>query len=184
MLTAAFVALVIVQGLAMAFDEAWFHRRRGLPRWERIGHPIDTLTVVACFAWLVAASPSATALGVFVALALASCLVITKDEWIHARCCRPGEHWLHALLFVLHPLVLGAGAAVWWRDGQAAVLGVQLVVVAVFGTYQLVYWNLVAAPTTPAGPARTRRPADPRRRRSGSRPVRRRGRTRRVRRRR
>ena len=25
---------------------AWFHRRRGLPRWERIGHPLDTLTIV------------------------------------------------------------------------------------------------------------------------------------------
>ena len=38
-----------LQGLAMLVDELLFHRRRGLPRWERIGHPIDTLSVLACY---------------------------------------------------------------------------------------------------------------------------------------
>ena len=35
-----------VQGLAILVDEFWFHHRRGLPRWERLGHPIDTLPLI------------------------------------------------------------------------------------------------------------------------------------------
>jgi len=28
----------------MGVDEFYFHRRRGLPRWERLAHPLDTMT--------------------------------------------------------------------------------------------------------------------------------------------
>src|SRR5262245_66006812 len=41
-----------LQMIFIAVDEIHFHRRRGLPRWERLGHPLDTLTVLACFVWL------------------------------------------------------------------------------------------------------------------------------------
>ncbi len=34
-----------LQTCCMAVDEVHFHRQRGLPRWERLGHPLDTLTV-------------------------------------------------------------------------------------------------------------------------------------------
>jgi len=33
-----------VQGLAILVDEFYFHLARGLPRWERIGHPAQILT--------------------------------------------------------------------------------------------------------------------------------------------
>jgi hypothetical protein len=36
-----------LQMCCMAVDEVHFHRQRGLPRWERLGHPLDTLTVCA-----------------------------------------------------------------------------------------------------------------------------------------
>ena len=48
---------IVLQGVIMVVDEGWFHRTRGLPRWERIGHPLDTLTIVLCLAWLLATSP-------------------------------------------------------------------------------------------------------------------------------
>jgi 2-polyprenyl-6-hydroxyphenyl methylase / 3-demethylubiquinone-9 3-methyltransferase len=101
-----------LQALAMAVDEAYFHRRRGLPRWERIGHPLDTLT---------------------------------KDEAVHARLCTAGEQWLHAILFVLHPIVLAAFALL-WRAGHTDILAVQLALVAGFGIYQVVYWNVIRRP--------------------------------------
>ncbi len=60
---------VLMQGLAMFVDEFVFHRRRGLPRWERLGHPLDTLMVALCYGWLVAVPPShARALGTYVRL--------------------------------------------------------------------------------------------------------------------
>lgn len=131
-----------LQGLAMAVDEGWFHRRRGLPRWERLGHPIDTLTMVACVGWLVGVAPTAPdALLVYGALAVVSTLVITKDEPVHARLCGPGEHWLHAVLFVLHPIVLAALGLLWWRGHHAILVG-QLALTLAFLAYQVGYWCL------------------------------------------
>ena len=130
-----------VQGAAMLVDELWFHRRRGLPRWERLGHPLDTATVAACYIWLVLVPPP-HGLAVYVALAVFSCLFVTKDEPVHARVCSPGEMWLHSLLFLLHPIVLGAFGWIWWSGRGAWTIRLQLALTLAFGAYQLVYWRL------------------------------------------
>jgi len=139
---AIFVVPVALQAFAMIADEVWFHRRRELPRWERIGHPLDTLTIAICLAWLLVAHPSSTALGVYVGLAITSTLFVTKDEWVHAKHCTAGEQWLHSLLFVLHPIVLAAFALTWWT-GSTGLLAGQLAVTLGFLLYQVVYWNVV-----------------------------------------
>lgn len=139
---AIFVVPVALQAIAMVVDEAYFHRKRGLPRWERIGHPLDTLTIVACLAWLLATSPSDATLGVYLGLAAFSSLFVTKDEWIHAKQCEPAEQWLHAVLFLLHPIVLAAFGIMWWLD-ERGVLVFQLFVALAFMTYQIVYWNVL-----------------------------------------
>ncbi|MBA3539465.1 MAG: 3-demethylubiquinone-9 3-O-methyltransferase [Deltaproteobacteria bacterium] len=125
----------------MVVDEGWFHRRRGLPRWERIGHPLDTLTIALCLGWLAVARDPSAALPVYVGLAIFSTLFVTKDEAVHARVCGAGEHWLHAILFALHPIVLAAFAVLWWSGWHAVILG-QLLVTLGFLTYQVVYWNV------------------------------------------
>jgi hypothetical protein len=132
---------VALQGAAMIVDEGVFHRRRGLPRWERIGHPLDTLTLVACLAWLVATQPArGFALDSYVVLAVVSTLFVTKDEGVHAKLCTAGEHWLHSILFALHPIVLGSFAWLWWT-GHSSILSAQLVATSAFLIYQVVYWN-------------------------------------------
>lgn len=133
---------IALQAAAMAIDEGVFHRRRGLPRWERIGHPLDTLTIAACLAWLVAMPRAASAaLPGYLVLAAGSTLFVTKDEPVHARLCTAGEHWLHALLFVLHPIVLAAFAALWWTGHDRLLAGELAAVLGVLA-YQVVYWNL------------------------------------------
>lgn len=153
----------LVHSLGMLLDEAWFHRRRGLPAWERWGHPLDTLTVLACYGMALASPPSRAAFLGYIALAALSCLFVTKDEWIHARHCSGGEMWLHAFLFVLHPILLGI-AGVWRFAGmqEAAASGGrsffglflagQTAVTALFLGYQLFYWNGPWKPALP--PAR------------------------------
>lgn len=154
------LAPLAVQVVASGFDELYFHRRRGLGTWERIGHPFDTLTVLACMAWAMGSAPSARGIAVYVALGIVSSLAITKDEWVHARQCSPSEHWLHALLFVTHPLGLVAFGLLWPAlhaghgappDGWAAAarmapmaswLRVQFALTAAFCLYQIVYWNV------------------------------------------
>jgi 2-polyprenyl-6-hydroxyphenyl methylase/3-demethylubiquinone-9 3-methyltransferase len=149
---AALIAPVALQGAAMLVDEAVCHRRRGLPRWERIGHPLDTLTLVACLAWLLCIPPGRGALAVYVVLAIASTLFVTKDEPVHARLCGGGEQWLHAVLFALHPVVLAAAGLAWWAGGHRTLLAIQLVATAGFGVYQTVYWNFVRRDAPAAAP--------------------------------
>ena len=149
-----------LQMICMAVDEIHFHRRRGLPRWERLGHPLDTLTVLACFVWLLIATPSAFSLSIYAALSVFSCLFVTKDEPVHTKHCGSGEHWLHAMLFILHPLVLLCAGLLWlaWRQRPLSfihytgyehvfLLGNTLLTLA-FGLYQLVYWNFLWPATT------------------------------------
>jgi len=131
---------IAVQAAAMLVDEGWYHRTRGLPRWERLGHPLDTLTIVICLGWLVGGGDTAG----YAALAVGSTVFVTKDERTHARLCSAGEHWLHAMLFVLHPIVLAAFYLL-ARSGHRGVLEGQLAVTVAFMTYQLVYWNVVRA---------------------------------------
>ena len=132
---------LLVQAPLMLVDELHFHRQRGLPRWERLGHPIDTLSVLLCYVLALTQRPSNVALTVYAVLAILSCVLITKDEFVHARNCRPAEQWLHALLFVLHPIVLGAAALLWWRHATT-ILTAQAGLTLAFGCYQLLYWNL------------------------------------------
>jgi 2-polyprenyl-6-hydroxyphenyl methylase/3-demethylubiquinone-9 3-methyltransferase len=134
MLAAALVPIGL-QALAMLVDEGVFHRRRELPRWERIGHPLDTLTIAICLVWLLLGG----SLAVYIALAIVSTLFVTKDEGVHAKLCGAGEQWLHAVLFALHPIVLAAFA--WLSIGHRDILVGQLSVTLAFMTYQVVYWN-------------------------------------------
>jgi 2-polyprenyl-6-hydroxyphenyl methylase/3-demethylubiquinone-9 3-methyltransferase len=137
------VVPIALQGVAMVVDEGWFHRRRGLPRWERIGHPLDTLTIALCLGFLVLADPAESHSPlVYAGLASFSTLFVTKDEAVHARLCGGGEQWLHAILFTLHPIVLAAFGALWWT-GHREVLVVQLAATLGFLAYQVVYWNVV-----------------------------------------
>jgi hypothetical protein len=149
-----------LQAVVITFDEAYFHLKRGLPRFERIGHPIDTLSVVACFAFVLLVPFSAASLKVYIALSLFSCLLVTKDEFIHKHHCPAAEHWLHALLFLNHPILLtalgliwpllsGSATISWLISWQEHLLPLQIFIYAqalfalIFMLYQTIYWNFI-----------------------------------------
>jgi hypothetical protein len=138
---------LFLQAAVMIVDEFHCHRRRGLPLWERLGHPLDTLSVIACVGWLLRARPSQGALAAYVALCAFSCLLITKDELIHRELCDGLEHWLHSLLFVLHPVTLLALGRLWWSGEAHGALVAQFSALIAFAAYQLVYWNLARSPS-------------------------------------
>lgn len=148
-----------VQALCILFDEYYFHIKRGLPLWERIGHPIDTLSVIACLVFVVTVPYSAPALKWYIGLSVLSCLMVTKDEWVHKHHCPATEQWLHALLFVNHPIVLTGVGLIWCAESAAGpswlqswmssspslhsmLLG-QLVFIILFFLYQVIYWNFI-----------------------------------------
>jgi hypothetical protein len=139
------VAVIVLHGMVTVVDEG-FHRGRGLPRWERIGHPLGTLTIAGCLSWLLAvprAEATAVTLPLYLVLAAGSTWFVVKDEVVHAQAprCTAGERMAHAMLFVLHPAALAAFAYLWWIDASALLVG-QLGVALAFMAYQAIYWNL------------------------------------------
>lgn len=132
----------IVQMLVIGVDEFYFHWKRGLPRWERIGHPLDTLSVTLVLAYTLVFPFNGTTLIPYIMVATLSAILVTKDEFIHKECCCAKEQWLHALLFINHPLVL-ISTAILWAKGSLAFLGLQMIASALFCLYQLIYWNVI-----------------------------------------
>jgi hypothetical protein len=147
----------LLQALAIFFDEAVFHVKRGLPKWERIGHPLDTLTVLLCMGFVIWVPFSKTALVLYIFLSVFSTLFVTKDEFVHKAHCPASEQWLHAVLFTLHPITLTMAGFIWpvvngvpvevfsWLDNPEALrrfLYGQFAAMSGFLLYQILFWNV------------------------------------------
>lgn len=149
-----------LQALVMVFDEGIFHVKRGLPQWERIGHPLDTLSVLVCMGFVLLVPFSEFNLYIYAALAAFSSILVTKDEFVHKHHCPPSEQWLHALLFTLHPITLITAGFIWpvvqgvevapwitrWLNEPTylhAFLQGQWAIMSLFFLYQIVFWNFV-----------------------------------------
>lgn len=137
----AFVVVSIIQGAAIIADEMIFHRKRGLPRWERIGHPIDTFTVIACLMFLALTNRTPTTEIIYYVMAGISCVFVTKDEWVHRKLCSAEEMWLHAILFMMHPLLLFTAMHEW--ETIRGTLTMVSAGIFSFLVYQVVYWNFI-----------------------------------------
>lgn len=133
---------LLLQGAFIFIDEVFCHWRRGLARWERVGHPLDTLTLIVCFG-IAAFSPFGSPQKmIYVGCSIFSCLFVTKDEWVHAKSCDGPELWLHSLMFLLHPLTL-VGLFGAWERGLATWIHFATVSLVVFFLYQLIIWNVI-----------------------------------------
>ncbi len=136
-----FLVVAAVQGLAIFVDEVFFHRKRGLPKWERISHPIDTMTVILCLLYLVFMPRTPTTETIYYVMVGVSSILVTKDEWEHRKFCTAEEMWLHAVLFLMHPLVL-LTAMTGWGSSPEVLLMVSAGIFC-FLAYQIVYWGFL-----------------------------------------
>jgi hypothetical protein len=149
-----------LQALLIGIDEGYYHIKRGLPVWERIGHPIDTLFFLLCLLFTLFMPYSDTNLKIYIGLTILSCLMVTKDEFVHKHYCPAAENWLHALLFILHPITLitaglmwpviqGATVPTWllyWLDNSEALhtfMTGQTLLIFIFFAYQVIFWNFI-----------------------------------------
>lgn len=131
-----------IQAILIFIDEFYFHIRRGLPKWERVGHPLDTSTIIVTLLWTLVAEYNSFNLKIFSALALFSLFFITKDEFVHKDVCPKTEMWLHALLFINHPILL-TSCAFLWKDHHRSFLSTQVLLTTLFLSYQILYWNFI-----------------------------------------
>ncbi len=131
----------LIQGLIMFIDEFYFHRKRGLALWERVGHPLDSFTVFVCYVFIAFNVPSTFNLYIFSGLCIFSSVFITKDEFVHTVECVASENWLHSLLFILHPITFLAAGLIWFHNLSQTVLFSFPIVIFVFMLYQIIYWS-------------------------------------------
>lgn len=135
----AFFVVSIIQGSAIILDEFIFHHKRGLPKWERIGHPMDTMTVIVCLMFLALMPRTPATETAYYVMAITSCIFVTKDEWVHRKFCTAEEMWLHAILFMMHPLLLFT-AMNEWENIRGMLMAVSGGIFCFF-LYQVLYWN-------------------------------------------
>lgn len=141
--------------IIMIFDEFFFHRKRILPKWERIGHPIDTSFVLFCFFIIIFLPMTKINIILYFCLSVFSCFIIVKDESIHLKYCSKYEQYLHALLFILHPILLIILFISWSSFTKPYMLYLeyfqsllikkliyfQFVSATLFLLYQIFFWN-------------------------------------------
>jgi len=154
-----YLALIpfFIQAIAIGLDETIYHLKRNLPKWERIGHPLDTLSVIGCIIFILLVPYQPDLIKYYIGLAVFSCLLITKDEFVHKHHCPGGEHWLHALLFINHSLLLTLMGFMWpkltspelssWLPSIEVLipfLWIQAILASLFCLYQIIYWNFIA----------------------------------------
>lgn len=139
-----------IQAMAILIDEFCFHHKRGLGIWERLGHPLDTLTVIGLYIFCLLIPFSLSHLLIFICLATFSCLFVTKDEFVHSELCDPKEQWLHSILFLVHSLTAVALGFIWYLTSVITFVGpvdvkiflmTQLTILIIFLIYQVVFWN-------------------------------------------
>ncbi len=149
-----------LQAIVIGIDEVYFHHKRGLPKWERIGHPLDTLTVLLCMYMVIFVPISTFTIRWYIGIAAFSCIFVTKDEFVHKHFCPASENWLHAVLFTIHPITLAMAGIIWagvsnyktyrWIEGWLTNLNflksflvVQAILMTLFFLYQVIYWNFI-----------------------------------------
>jgi hypothetical protein len=138
----------VAQGALMFVDEFLFHWRRGLGWWERLGHPLDTISVLVCLLIAAFAPFTFVSFQFFLVAALVSCVLVTKDEFVHSKECNWLENWIHSLLFILHPIVLGAAFLLWLcRSGYELGAGEPATEA---GQALVAIWSLMKVPPWPA----------------------------------
>lgn len=146
-----------IQSLLMLLDEFYFHRRREVPKFERIGHPIDTLTVLLCFGLVKFFPLNLNTVVIYVLFSIISCLCVIKDESVHKKYCLHFELYLHALLFLIHPIILFDIFLCWTSVNKTDFLSfsfqsnflrffflTQFVLTFCFFIYQILYWNFIS----------------------------------------
>ena len=153
---------LVARSFASLVDEFYFHFARGLPRWEHLGHPLDTFSVLAPILWQGFSLPSQRNPTVYIVAAAFSCVFVIKDEFVHTDVCAPAQH-VHAVLCIVHPLAFAglvllwplyhapAGAIVGFEQfrGLESALPIQSSILTLYMIYQAVYWNLIwKAPVT------------------------------------
>ncbi|MCO4794186.1 MAG: hypothetical protein KC493_10755 [Bacteriovoracaceae bacterium] len=147
-MTTFLCAITIIHGLLFRIDEFKFHKKRGLKKVELINALFDGALFIGALIIPLFTTYSYWWEKLYIAMCICSCLSIIKNEFFY-KGLEIGERVTHALLYVLHPVILFAyydGWKVNYFDNHYYVWMIQLLYVFLGVqaiTYQIIYWNYI-----------------------------------------
>src|SRR5688500_10107994 len=111
----------------MGWNELYFHRKRVLEKWEKTRKALVTFSLTLCLAITLFVPYEEEWKWLFFAAAGFSILVTIKDEFRKQKTDRGREEGTHAVLFMLHPLVLILMVVLWpFLEGMGLFAGIVL----------------------------------------------------------
>ena len=140
--------IMSLQVILFHVDEYYFHRKRGLSKYEIASAITDGAFYVLPLIIATFAKFDSIWKTIFIVLAGISCLSIAKNELFYPA-LQVKERIIHSLLYVLHPILLYSFYISWkgnFFDAYPNFWILQLLYVAIgFKTviYQIIYWNYI-----------------------------------------
>jgi hypothetical protein len=132
-----------------AYDEYALKRKRSLSQSEINSALIDGFLFLSIVALTIFTNFSSTLSYVYIGLAVLSCASIIKNEFFYPDTIKREERVVHALMYVLHPLILYCfytswsmnffitNMTYWTMQLLYLILGFKTI------TYHVIYWNYI-----------------------------------------
>lgn len=139
----------IIHGSLLLYDEYVIHKERGLTKREITGGIIDGFLYIATIAVTIFTSYSEQLAFLYISLATLSCLSIVFHELYYPDKIRKTERIIHALLYIIHPLILFAFYESWKSDMFQNNYTYWMLQLGYFflafktKTYFIIYWNYI-----------------------------------------
>ena len=139
----------VIHAIAFTFDEYILNKKRNLSQKEINSALLDGILYLAAVALTIFTTFSENLGRVYIGLALLSCISVVKNEAIYPGNIPKIERITHAMLYVLHPLILYAfyiswaqnffqtNMTYWMLQLGYFVLGLKAI------SYHMIYWNYI-----------------------------------------
>lgn len=147
-MTLTLLFLMILHVALLNVDEYYFHRKRQLCRLEVYSLLIDGALYLIPLGIAIFAPISDSWKLLYIAFATLSCLSVAKNEWFYHH-IEKKERTLHALLYLLHPILLYSFYLSWVENYFVHNLNFWIIQICYLGfgfktlSYQIIYWNYV-----------------------------------------
>lgn len=138
-----------LHALVFFYDEYILHKKRVLSQKEVNSGLIDGLLFLSTVAMTLFTTYTKQLGYLYIALGFLSCLAILKHELFLPSDISPKERLVHAILYVLHPLILYAFYTSWKMNFFATNLTYWMLQLGYFAlgfkaiSYHVIYWNYI-----------------------------------------
>ncbi len=139
----------IFHAFAFAYDEYVLNKRRDLSQGEINSALIDGIIYLSTVAFTIFTTYSDVLGSLYVFLASCSCISIIKNEYFYPNNLPKIERIIHAILYILHPLILYAFYLSWKENFFQTNMTYWMLQLGYMAlgfkamSYHVIYWNFI-----------------------------------------